>query len=467
VVIVARLPVPGSDDNNWGTILNEFLSVENNADGSLKIRTDGTLAPKIELAEAGTVVGTRKRLNLIAGSNITVSAADNAADDRIDVSFASTAVALSALDQQQLATQRSRALLPWFNGLANRHYARCNVVCVGDSISEGQGATQIDRRWIARLRDNLRTQHQTTGVTGGGRGFLGVTGSGQVSFTWPTTINGSPTPATTLGPKGQFLQLTASGQSIVYNLVGDSADIMWTQVPFGGTFSWSVDGGGATNISTNGGAIVDGMVTHISLGSAGAHTLTLAWVSGSSNVDGVVEYNGDYTAGIQVHDAAHYGWQTSNWVSVTSSSTASPAKAIAALSPSLLLITLGVNDQFAGVTPATFQANLTTIISQLRAAASAPYPAVVINMLPERTGQSGYTYPWSQYIGAARAVASADTGGPASSSIVTVMDFTLGPRMLGADTDVYGGWPGGDLVHPSDKGHSLLADTMVSFLAPA
>jgi len=37
-----RLPQPGSDDGQWGTVLNDFLSVEHNADGSLKIRTDGT-----------------------------------------------------------------------------------------------------------------------------------------------------------------------------------------------------------------------------------------------------------------------------------------------------------------------------------------------------------------------------------------------------------------------------------------
>lgn len=40
---MVRLPQPGSDDGQWGTILNDFLNVEHNPDGSLKIRTDGTL----------------------------------------------------------------------------------------------------------------------------------------------------------------------------------------------------------------------------------------------------------------------------------------------------------------------------------------------------------------------------------------------------------------------------------------
>jgi hypothetical protein len=33
---VSRLPTPGSDDNQWGQILNDFLGQAHNADGSLK-----------------------------------------------------------------------------------------------------------------------------------------------------------------------------------------------------------------------------------------------------------------------------------------------------------------------------------------------------------------------------------------------------------------------------------------------
>lgn len=41
---MARLPVSGSDDGTWGDILNAFLSVEHNADGTLK--ASGSLATK-------------------------------------------------------------------------------------------------------------------------------------------------------------------------------------------------------------------------------------------------------------------------------------------------------------------------------------------------------------------------------------------------------------------------------------
>jgi lysophospholipase L1-like esterase len=495
-----RLPTPGSDSGSWGSILNDFLHVEHEDDGTLKIRSDGSIAPasrqiitgtglsgggdlsadltlsvaddstvqKLEIANNGTLVGTRKRINLLPGTNVDITATDDSANNKVDVTLAvPNAFVASSYNQQQLAAQRAGALVPWMSGLANRHYARCNVVCLGDSITEGQGANTADRRWLARLRDNLRTRFQTTGLSGGGRGFLGAANSGEVSFTWPATITGSPAVASTLGPKSQFLQLNASGQSVSYALTGDSADIMWTQVPFGGTFSWAVDGGAATNVSTNGGGIVDGRLTHISLGSSGAHTLTLTWVSGSSNIDGVIEFNGDYTSGIQVHDAGHYGWQTSNWTSVTANGAAGPAAAIAALSPSVIIISLGVNDQFGGVLPQTYATNLATIISQLRAVLPAPLPSIVLNMYPPRTGQSGYAYSWSQYVDAAWSVAGSDTGGPGGTSAVSVMDFTAGSRMPGADSDVFSLWPVGDLVHPSNKGHSFIADQLTSFLTPA
>ena len=59
---MSRLPTPGSDDDVWGDVLNDFLTVEHASDGSLKLRTDGTLSgfytkpsggiPKSDLASA-------------------------------------------------------------------------------------------------------------------------------------------------------------------------------------------------------------------------------------------------------------------------------------------------------------------------------------------------------------------------------------------------------------------------------
>jgi lysophospholipase L1-like esterase len=380
---------------------------------------------------------------------------------------------LAASQRLTAALQQSPSLTPWFAGLAGRLSARCNIVCIGDSITEGVHAsgppfTGFENRWLARLRDMLRTRYPTQGLLGGGRGFIGAASSGELSFTWPTTITGSPLYGSTAAPKAKFVQLNGSGQSISFSLVGDSADIMWVQTPFGGTFSWSVDGGPATKVSTNGGSTVDGKLTHVPLGSAGAHSLVLSWVSGNSDIDGVIENNGDYLSGIGVHDAGHYGWQTSHWVSALNGGAASgPAAAIAALAPSAVVITLGFNDQYSGVAPSTFASRLQTIISDVQSRLPKPYPAVILNMLPARTNQATYAYPWSQYVTAAGTVSAADMSGPSNASIVSVMDFSSAADMPGADADVYGFWQTGDLVHPSIRGHQMIADTLTAFLSQA
>lgn len=52
---MARLPIPGSDVGVWGNVLNDFLSVELNADGTLKASgTISTKADKTTTVSAGT-----------------------------------------------------------------------------------------------------------------------------------------------------------------------------------------------------------------------------------------------------------------------------------------------------------------------------------------------------------------------------------------------------------------------------
>jgi len=117
------------------------------------------------------------------------------------------------------------------------------------------------------------------------------------------------------------------------------------------------------------------------------------------------------------------------------------------------------------VPPGTFQSRLQAIIAAIQARLATPYPSFVLCMFPARAGQSGYTYPWSQYVSAAYNVAAADTSGPGGTSVVTVMDFTLVTTMPGADGDSYGFWQPGDLVHPSNKGHQMIADCLTAFLS--
>lgn len=61
---MARLPVPGGDENTWGIVLNDFLSASHNTDGSLKpaavsgAATDASTTTKGVVQLAGDLGGT-------------------------------------------------------------------------------------------------------------------------------------------------------------------------------------------------------------------------------------------------------------------------------------------------------------------------------------------------------------------------------------------------------------------------
>jgi|GEM_PF-2918312 len=148
---MARLPVPGSDNDIWGDILNDFLSVEHNTDGSLKkstlingaeqtsnkgqvsgyaaldasakiptpqlggsgassstfLRGDRTWSDitgaidanaRVTVQKAGTTIGTRRAINFIQGAGVTLTTADNSGSERVDVTLAASSTVFNVKD---------------------------------------------------------------------------------------------------------------------------------------------------------------------------------------------------------------------------------------------------------------------------------------------------------------------------------------------------------------------------------
>ncbi len=55
---MARLPTPGGDNNDWGAILNDFLQISHNSDGSLKtsaVNASGGQGPQGPQGPSGTI----------------------------------------------------------------------------------------------------------------------------------------------------------------------------------------------------------------------------------------------------------------------------------------------------------------------------------------------------------------------------------------------------------------------------
>lgn len=89
-------------DNNFHKTLlgvdettGEPRRLQTNSSGALKVTgtatiTNNSSTQKIKVDKNGTLVGTRQELNLIEGSNITLTVSDNSGSDRVDVTIAAS-----------------------------------------------------------------------------------------------------------------------------------------------------------------------------------------------------------------------------------------------------------------------------------------------------------------------------------------------------------------------------------------
>lgn len=367
---------------------------------------------------------------------------------------------LNGYGYQVLGGGHSAKLQGWFGSLADRQFACTSIAVIGTSITMGEGASAFSNTWCQRLAALLRTRF---GVSGGGRGWLNPEPHELTTWVPPyVTVSGSPASHNGFSPELLAWDFTTAGQQWVYSLNGDSADIMWVGNTGDGTFSYQVDSGSVTDVSTSV-TFSDGQITHVSLGAAGSHTLTISYVSGNPvYLDGVREYNGDYTAGIQVSQCGFGGAITSDWAGTTSDPFATPA-AVAALNPGLVIIELGVNDNANGISPSQTQANLATLIAGLRSApvyANPPYPPPYLLLADYNAyGNSGMSNAlWAEYVDAMYAVAAGDPE-------VDVLDLSL--RMPSTAAVNTWGLYAGDKLHPSNNGHQMIADAVCDFLCPA
>jgi hypothetical protein len=91
---MSRLPTPGGDSGNWGAILNDFLSVEHNADGTLK--ASGSLSTKadntavVHLSGTETITG-QKTFSVSPQAPTPSVAADVATKQYVDSTAGSAA----------------------------------------------------------------------------------------------------------------------------------------------------------------------------------------------------------------------------------------------------------------------------------------------------------------------------------------------------------------------------------------
>lgn len=357
------------------------------------------------------------------------------------------------------AGRKVQALDSWHAAVANRDFAPARWYALGDSLTEGGLASSAARRWVNKALGLTRHRFPTEALSGGGVGFLPprytVTSLGNpyssVSVAGVGTV--APTNGTTWGigrrgsvlPAGAFYEYTVQATSVVVN---------YAQTTTGGNMSVSIDGGAAVTVSTLGAAgsvDTDGKTWTSPALAAGSHTVRVTGSTGSPVFTGLTVFNGDENKGLQIYEAGHSGSTTGWWLESTGWT-----DTIGTVQPHLVTIALLTNDYAAGTDPATSKANLLRLIQAVRDKTTVD-PSIVLVFYPKRTDLTTSAYTWEEYARIAHDIA-------ATNSDVTILD--LSREMEGPTPNTLGLW-NADKIHPTDKGHSFIANAVAGFVSPA
>jgi hypothetical protein len=251
-------------------------------------------------------------------------------------------------------------LTPWHAALANRNNARVDVGILGASIVEAAFVSTFNRTIAACLADGLRARFPTRGLSGGGRGYIGIpsteltTSPQYVPGMWPLAFTGglldppsnNAPSAFDIGAKHMCWYSNQAGAKLVDTLAGPvtSFDIHHVTGASGAatTGYYKVDASPTpvpfpTNSATDTAAVLH--VASPATSSIEVGRLNAGYVI----VGGIREFNGDEAKGIQVHNLGHAGFTIAEWTD--GSTTPGRWRAdIANLGLDLLLQDLGIND---------------------------------------------------------------------------------------------------------------------------
>lgn len=324
-------------------------------------------------------------------------------------------------------------------GIAGRDIAQCNIAVIGDSITEGQGATVFTGRYAGQAAKALRQRYpNAVTASAGGLGFIPMISTGETTYTWPVAhASGSSGSSLDIGPVREALTLSsASAWTFTAPAGTSSVKIMYYDDNSGGQFSYQVNSGGVTTVTASG-TVQDGTLTG-AITMAGGDVLTIAWVSGTVYLEGLVHWAGDESSGITVHGCGHFGWSSADWIAPQAGSIDWTA-AIAALNPLAIVVNLGTNDNGAGITGPGTQANIFDLIAILRSNSALAITPVLL-MIPIALTSSAQL--WAR-------------GLPAQVTQVQLVDLAY--RWPNAASYLFY-----DAVHPNDLGHAFEGEILAA-----
>lgn len=333
----------------------------------------------------------------------------------------------------------------------------CLIAITGPSTTAGQstggGTGQAVNSWPMQMARML----QAEGIPAGAGNFFSdhscwgssqtianyAAGDSRFAYSGGATISGIK------GPGGNVWQLGVAGDmTFTPQSACTKADIYWRDQSSGRTFSWAVDGGAATNISSTG--VTQLAKTTISLGALGTHAIKLTWVAGNCLVLGIHAY--DDTGGRREISLLNWGISGANSTQLIDD-TDTPAgrlKAIDFFAPDAVIIDdWPINDARQSILATTTRANIKTMAQRVLAAGGVP---ILTTQLPDGS-TSGLTALQADY--AAMLFSLADE------LDIPLMDFrgSIVSYELGNAAGLYS-----DNIHPTALGYAVKAAAGVEMI---
>lgn len=328
-----------------------------------------------------------------------------------------------------------------------------SVVCIGDSITQGYRAGDYNTfPYASVLRSLLQNKYGGTEVGYQYTGDPSVTKTG----TWGTSSG--------VGRGG--LYNSTNGATMQFAFTGTSVDILYTKgnnSTLYGVGTVEIDGIAVGNLDCTGTTIAFGSKVTFSGLSSGSHTLKITAPSDGRRiyVEGIIPHTGS-TTGITVHRCGVNGSDTNTW---NQTDVYNPTFNV--LTPDLTIIALGTNDCDNGIAIANYKTYLGKIIQAALTKNSAV--CLVPMMWGDVTQRPNYAnYP--QYVQAMYELA--DTNNVGLIDIFSAFGNTTAKNNY-TTAQSYGmfgvpntgtGQSGNDYVHPSNKGHRFIANTIYNHL---
>ncbi|MFB6449236.1 hypothetical protein [Bradyrhizobium tunisiense] len=274
----------------------------------------------------------------------------------------------------------------------------------GSSVDRGVDETAVpyNSQYPLSVAEQQAALNRTDGIASGANNWYGISGNNFADYMARDSrcaATGSATSGVTSVPcqGGSELEFpTAAGTfSFTPQQNTNTADIYYQDSTAGRAFTWAVDGGSTTTITTTGANTIVKLT--IALGSVGAHTIQLAWSAGFVRIYGIDCYDNTRKE-ITIRQWATSGGTVSGMIDNTGSPSSGRLRQISLFPPDLIMGDIGLPNTWraVGVSVATAKSQAETYIDALHAAGS-DFAFVVP---PFDSGSAGNTANQQAYIDA-------------------------------------------------------------------